>query len=196
MSQYDVTPIFKQAYNTSASETNGFNATGLWPLDDSKFDEELFAITGNQDESGTAVVVATDVHATLIVANQDKDDIQPAPTVVVATDVHATLIVANQDKDDIQPAPTVVVATDIHIDAHVVPVDDSQDEEDIRPPPAVVTEARDASVAVNQYYIRRLIKACSPTSVASTSSKARRRTNTKKVRVHWADTCTSLLNSM
>ncbi|KAI0213818.1 hypothetical protein LSAT2_001069 [Lamellibrachia satsuma] len=173
MSKFDVISLFKQAYNTSArvaSATNGFNANGLCPLDDSKFDEELFAIGGNQDESGMAVVVAADVHSTLIVVNQNEDDIQPAPTVVVVADVH--------------------------IDAHVVPVDASQHEEDVRPPPAVVTEAHDASVAVNQYYIRRLIKACSTTSLASTSSKARRRTNTKKVSVHLADTCTSLLNSM
>ena len=158
ISQFDIIPLFKQAYNTSArvaSATNGFNATGLWPLDDSKFDEELFAIAGNQDESGTAVVVAAGVHATLIVANQYEDDIQPASTVIVAADVH--------------------------IDAHVVPDDASQDEDDIRPPPAVVTNAHDASVAVNQDYIRRLIKTCSPKSVASTSSKIRRRTNTKKV---------------
>ena len=67
-------------------------------MDDSKFDEELFAIAGSQEEGGMAVVVAADVH----------------------------------------------------IDAHVVPVDNSQDEDDIRPPPAVVTDAHDASVAVNQ----------------------------------------------
>ncbi|KAI0207932.1 hypothetical protein LSAT2_007419, partial [Lamellibrachia satsuma] len=91
ISQVDVIPFIKQAYNTSvrvASATNGFNTTGLWPLDDSKFDEELFAIAGNQDEDGMAVVVAADVHATPIVANQNEDDIQPASTVVVVADLH------------------------------------------------------------------------------------------------------------
>ena len=73
--QFDVIPLIQQAYNTSArvaSATNAFNTTGLCPLDDSKFDEKLFAIAGNQDEGGMAVVVAADVHATLIVANQMK----------------------------------------------------------------------------------------------------------------------------
>ena len=197
ISQFDVSPFNKQAYNPSvrvASATNGFNATGLWPLDDSKLDEELFAIAGNQDEGDIAVVVAADVHATPIVANQNEDDIQPAPTVVVAADMHATPIVANQNEDDIQPAPTVVVAADVHIDAHIVPVDACQDEDDIRPPPAVVSDAHDYSVAVNQDYIRRLIKACSLTSLASTSSKTRRRTNIKKASVHCLDTCKSWLD--
>ena len=83
ISQFDVIPLFKQAYNslmsslslsrrtTRTTATNGFNATGLCPLDDSKF-EELFAIIGNQEEGGMGVVVAADVHATLIVANQMK----------------------------------------------------------------------------------------------------------------------------
>ena len=42
VTQFDVIPLFNEAYKTS-SATNGLRAAGLWPFDDAKFDEELLA---------------------------------------------------------------------------------------------------------------------------------------------------------
>ena len=55
ITQFDVIELFTTAYNTSAtvaSATNGFSAAGLWPFNDSKFDDEL----GNTDMPAETVV--------------------------------------------------------------------------------------------------------------------------------------------
>ena len=97
--QFDVIPLFNEAYKTSAtiaSATNGFRAAGLWPFDDAKFDEELFA---------TVPIQPT---------------IQPAPGAGVAG-VHVAPDIDREDEDAILPAPIDIVA-----DVQVAPYTDRE----------------------------------------------------------------------
>ena len=99
VTQFDVIPLFNEAYKTSAtiaSATNGFRAAGLWPFNDAKFDEELLA---------TAPIQPT---------------IQPAPGAGVAG-VHVAPDIDREDEDAILPAPMDVVA-----DVHVAPYTDRE----------------------------------------------------------------------
>ena len=72
ITQFDVIELFTTAYNTSAtviSVTNGFSATGIWPFNDSKFDDEL----GSKDEAAQFVPVRNHVG--------DEDDMQAEPVI-------------------------------------------------------------------------------------------------------------------
>ena len=72
ITQFDVIELFTTAYNTSAtvaSATNGFSAAGLWPFNDSKFDDEL----GNTDEAAQFAPTRNPVG--------DADDMQAEPVV-------------------------------------------------------------------------------------------------------------------
>lgn len=62
ITQYDMAEIFGKAYGISATvekAVNGFQATGLWPFDDSKFTDEDFAAAVMTDEPMPASHIVT-----------------------------------------------------------------------------------------------------------------------------------------
>ena len=141
VTQFDVIPLFNEAYKTSAtiaSATNGFRAAGLRSFEDAKFDEEPLAIVAIQPT------------------------IQPAPGAGVVG-VHIAPDIDREDEDTVLPAPMDVVA-----DALVAPYTD-----------------REA-----------VLKACSPTSIVSTSGKTQARTNRTRVRVTTAVVTSSPYKNM
>ena len=110
-----------------------------------------------------------------MITSTAEGDIQPASTIQVVADVHRAPAIASTE-DDIQPAPTIQVFADVR---HTHDTANECGLSDIPPASTVIAELQNA---VN---IRRLIKACSPTSVSSSANKPRRKINRTKASLHY-----------
>ena len=110
LSQFDLIPLFNHAYNSAATvvlATKGFSTIGLWPFDDSKFDEELARSTAQDEDAAQAeAIAATRTDNVEVVRARDDRPTEIPQRVTVVADVHAL--------DDasviIQPAPSDDVA--------------------------------------------------------------------------------------
>ena len=205
ITQFDVIELFTTAYNASAtvaSATNGFSATGLWPFNDSKFDDEL----GNNDEAAQFVPVRNPVG--------DEDDMQAEPVVndVVQRPISRAITGDSVQAGDTRSASTRTVLAEVH--AMPVAVAIGQDVKQPEPISSVTQRARAIAIGVaagdldrgrldntvqdddaivslpsiqyeqdNQDTFRDLIKACSP-KVSATPPKKSRRVNTKRRKVN------------
>ena len=209
ITQFDVIELFTTAYNTSAtvaSATNRFSATGLWPFNDSKFDDEL----GNTDEAAQFAPVRNpvgdaddmqaepainDVVQRPIARARTDDSVQEtsgdtisASTITVLADVHALPVAVTINQDVLQPEPISSVIQRARAIAIRVANDDLdrgrldttvQDDDAIVSLPSIHDEQD------NQDPFRHLITACSPKMYATPPKKSRRHgVNVKRRKVN------------
>ena len=139
ITQFDVIELFTNAYNTSAtvaSATNGFSAAGLWPFNDSKFDDEL----GNTDEAAQFAPVRNPVG--------DEDDMQAEPVVndvVQRPIVHARTDDSVQETSgDTRSASTITVLADVH----AMPVAVTINQDVLQPEPISSVTQRARAIAI------------------------------------------------
>ena len=134
ITQFDVIGLFTTA--TVASATNGFSAVGLWPLNDSKFDDEL----GNNDEAAQFEPVRNPVG--------DEDDMQAEPIVnaVVQRPIARAITddCVQETIGDARSASTLTVLSDVH----AMPVAATIDQDVIQPEPLSSVTQRERAIAI------------------------------------------------
>ena len=205
ITQFDTIELFTTAYNASAtiaSATNGFSAAGLWPFNDSKYDDEL----GNNDEAAQFVPVRNPV------GNEDYMQTEPVVNDVVQRPISRAITDDSVQAGDTRSASTRTVLADVH--AMPVAVAIGQDVKQPETISSVTQRARAIAIGVavgdlergrlnttvqdddsivslpsiqyeqdNQDTFRDLIKACSPKMSANPPKKSRC-VNTKRRKVN------------